>query len=341
MVGESLTPRERLFNALYRKPTDRRAVASMTQIATLSLMEKSGSYWPEANREPDKMAKLAVCAYEEEGFENVRVPFGIHSEAEALGCKTNYFEGRHDKTPLVEPLSDLKRLKTDADPATSRSTRTVIEAVRLLRKDAPPDAPIVVGVNGPSSVTAKIHGMERYLKLLLRTPEEIGHTLDVVSEFIIKYIKELEEVGADVITLIDSSASGEIIGPELYKKVAAPREIRIIKTSRVPVVLHICGNCTSIIPFMVETGITGVSIDHKVDILKAKQLINGRASLIGNINPVDLWLKESKDIREITIKVIEEGMDIVAPGCGLVPQTPLSNIRTMTETVKDYAQGRA
>jgi len=91
---------------------------------------------------------------------------------------------------------------------------------------------------------------------------------------------------------------------------------------------------------MIETGLSGVSIDQKVRIVRAKELINGRASLIGNISPTDLWLKDPVVIKKITLQVIEEGIDVVAPGCGLVPQTPLSSVQVMPETVKGYAPER-
>lgn len=332
-----MTPKDRFLGMLCRKKIDRRPVVSVTQTGIIDLMVMSGSYWPEANRDPQKMARLSYYAYEVAGFENVRVPFGIHSEAEALGCKANYFEGRHDRTPLIEPLSDLKGLRADTDPASSKSTRTVIDAVGELKKMVPPEVPIVVGVQGPSSLTAKIHGMERFFKSLAQAPEDLGKTYDVASDFIIKFVNELEDAGADAITFIDSSATGEIIGPALYRRHALPRITKVIKACRVPTVLHMCGDCTSILPFMIETGLSGVSIDQKVNILRAKELINGRASLIGNISPVDLWLKEPELIRKITLQVIEDGIDIVAPGCGLVPQTPLSSVQVMTETVKGYA----
>jgi len=189
-----LTPKERFLGALYRKKIDRRPVVSVTQTGIIDLMERSGSYWPEANRDPEKMARLSACAYEVAGFENVRVPFGIHSEAEALGCKANYFEGRHDRTPLIEPLSDFKRV--DADPASSKSTRTVIDAVSALKKMVPPEVPIVVGVQGPSSLTAKIHGMERFFKSLAQAPEDVGKTYDVASDFM-RISKNLPKMGSN------------------------------------------------------------------------------------------------------------------------------------------------
>jgi len=335
LCGESVTPKERFLGALRRKKMDRIPVVSVTQTGIIDLMEMSGSCWPEANRDPERMARLSAYAYEVAGFENVRVPFGIHSEAEALGCKADYFEGRHDRTPLVEPLSDL-RLRADADPASSKSTRTVIDAVRLLKKMVPLGVPIVAGVQGPSSLTAKIHGMERFFKSLAHAPGDVGKTYDVASDFIIKFVKELEDAGADVIIFIDSSATGELIGPALYRRYAFPRITEVIKACRVPTVLHMCGNCTSILPFMVETGVRGISIDQRVSILRARELMDGKASLIGNINPVDLWLKEPELIRKITLQVMEDGIDVVAPGCGLVPHTPLSHIQTMIETVKKY-----
>lgn len=327
----------RLLNAVTLKQVDRKPVACVTQTGTIEFMKASNSYWPYAHRDPDKMAKLAIAAHSIGGFENVRIPFGIHAEAEALGCKVNYYEGTYDRTPVTEPPLDNNALVRDADPSRSKTTKTVVDAVKILNKNYP-DIPVVVGVLAPFSITGHIHTVAKLMKQLIKAPDEVMKTLDFTSDFVVAYIKELEMVGADLITLIEPIATGENIGPVLFEKFVLPYIKKVVESAKVPTMLHICGDSTCIIPLMVRTGTKGISIDHKVSVQKAKELTMCKASVVGNINPVDILMKKPNDLVSETIQVIKGGTDVVAPGCGLAPRTPTNNIRIVTQTVKTYSQ---
>uniref|UniRef100_A0A7C3J1N5 MtaA/CmuA family methyltransferase n=1 Tax=Candidatus Methanomethylicus mesodigestus TaxID=1867258 RepID=A0A7C3J1N5_9CREN len=324
----------RLLNAINLKEVDRKPVVSVTQTGTCELMKLSNSWWPDAHNDPLKMASLAMAAYFVGGFENVRIPFGLHNEAAALGCKVNYYEGSCDRTPVVEALENKNMLK-NADPSSSITTRVIIDAAHRIKERAP-DVPLVVGVLAPFSITGHIYGVAKLMKMLIKAPNEIYMTMDLASDFLIKYINEIEKVGADVITLVEPTATGENIGPVLFEKYALPYIEKIVKKCKLPCVLHICGNSTCILSLMVRSGVKGISIDHKVDIKTAKNIIAGKTSLIGNVNPVDILIKKPKDIADITLRVIEQGIDLVAPGCGLAPRTPTVNIQALTKTVKNH-----
>lgn len=328
--------KDRLLDAIYLKPVDRTPVASFTQTGTIELMKLSCSFWPDAHREPEKMATLALAAHDQGGFESVRIPFGIHTEAEALGCRVNYYEGTHDRTPVVETPVNESIIDWGADPKKSPSTKTVIDSVRILRQKAP-SVPIVVGVLAPFSVTGHIRSVAKLMRELIKSPDDVKRTLELSCEFLLKYIESLDAAGADIITLVEPTATGENLGPILFEKFAFPSLELLTKACKKPVVLHICGNSTNILQIMMKTGVKGISIDHKVDMAKAKQLVGNTGCVIGNINPVELMMKKEEDIRKEALKVLAEHVNVVAPGCGLAPRTPTNNLRTLTTTVKGYA----
>jgi [methyl-Co(III) methanol-specific corrinoid protein]:coenzyme M methyltransferase len=41
-------------------------------------------------------------------------------------------------------------------------------------------------------------------------------------------------------------------------------------------------------------------------------------------------------IKEECKKALTEGVDVLAPGCGIAPMTPLSNIKAMVEARNEY-----
>ena len=55
----AMTSRERVLAALRREPVDRTPLVNPTSIATVELMDLADARFPEANREPELMARLA------------------------------------------------------------------------------------------------------------------------------------------------------------------------------------------------------------------------------------------------------------------------------------------
>jgi MtaA/CmuA family methyltransferase len=330
-----LDPKDRLKNALLLRKVDRKPIVPFTQTGTLELMAACGSYWPIAHRDPNLMARLSMAAFDIGGFEGVRVPFGLYAESGALGCPIDYVEAGN-KPPIVRQISSLDTLKRDADPLSSETTRVVIQAVKVLQALNRPEVPIIVGVQGPFSMVGNLIGMSPMLLLSIKNPEKLDELLEVTSGFVSAYITVLVEAGADVISLCDAMASGEFLGPARFERSAFPFLKRVIQPCRVPLVLHMCHNCTPLVPLLVKTGAKSIGVDQKVDIRKVKESAREAVSIVGNINPVDIMMKRPEELGNIAREVIEAGVDVVAPGCGLLAQTPTVNILALTRTVKEY-----
>ena len=81
---ESMTSRQRVLAALRRDPVDRTPVCNPTSVATVELMDLVDAHFPQANRDPHKMARLAATSYTELGFDTVMPVFSIIQESSAL-----------------------------------------------------------------------------------------------------------------------------------------------------------------------------------------------------------------------------------------------------------------
>ena len=66
-----MTSRERVLAALARQPVDRTPVCNPTSVATVELMDLVGAHFPDANRDAEKMARLAATSYTELGFDTI------------------------------------------------------------------------------------------------------------------------------------------------------------------------------------------------------------------------------------------------------------------------------
>jgi len=329
-----LTQRERLLNTLYRKEVDRVPVASMTQTGTLDLMKASGASWPDAHRDAALMAKLAVAAHDVAGLESVRIPFGLIAEAQALGCEIDFHEKDINFTPSVRAgLKSFSRVKIPGPKVGLMGE--MLKAVKLARTMAGEDVPIVAGVTGPFTIAGHMRGLSEMMMDLVNDPKLIHGIEESSSRVATDFCRSLAEEGADVITLIEPT--GAIIGEDFFNEFCRPYLKKVISNVKVPVVLHICGYTLPLFDSMIDTGAKGLSIDQTVSIAQAKEVVKGRAALIGNVNPVAILLQsDPSGVEADCRRILGEGTDVLAPGCGLAPNTPLDNIKAMVRAGLGY-----
>ena len=96
---ETMTPRQRVLNALAGRPVDRTPVANPTNVATVELMDLVDAPFPDACRDPELAARLAATGHTELGFDSVMPYFTIIQESSALGCDMQWEE--KDNWPTV------------------------------------------------------------------------------------------------------------------------------------------------------------------------------------------------------------------------------------------------
>jgi [methyl-Co(III) methanol-specific corrinoid protein]:coenzyme M methyltransferase len=89
---------------------------------------------------------------------------------------------------------------------------------------------------------------------------------------------------------------------------------------------------------MADCGFEGLSVEEKIgSAKKAKEILGGRARLVGNISsPFTLLPGPVDKIKAEAKQAIADGVDVLAPGCGIAPMTPVSHIKAMVEARNEY-----
>jgi len=331
-----LTPKERYLRILEGKEVDRISCSCPLQTGTVELMKETNSYWPQAHKDASKMADLSYGAWEHAGLESVRVPFCLTVEAEALGCTIDLDNPSSQPSVQKHVLDDKSNLEKLEVPDPQKDFRMPIvgEAISILKERVGDDLPVIAGIVSPFTLAGHLRGVESLLMDTFDDPEFVENVIEFTKNVAVEYARFLEEKGADSICLIDPSATVELIGPELFASLAGPKNKELISKLRTPTVLHICGDTTEILEDMEATGAKGVSVDPLVDRSVAKKKLKD-AVLVGNINPVDTLLFGTKgDVVGEAMECINDGVGILAPGCGISPKTPTSNIKAYTDYVK-------
>jgi [methyl-Co(III) methanol-specific corrinoid protein]:coenzyme M methyltransferase len=333
------TLKTRLLAALEGKPVDKVPVCSVTQTGIVELMDVVGAPWPEAHTNPELMAKLAIANHELSGLEAVRIPYCLTVLVEAMGCGINM--GTKNRQPSVtdHPYpKDLEGAAVPTDLLQRGRIPVVLEAIKIIREKVGPDVPIIGGMEGPITVASDLVSVKSFMKWSLKKTDLFEQALDLATEAAIIYANALVEAGADVISVADPVASPDLMSPDSFKKFLKARLQKFSSSVNSVTVLHICGNVNPILSDMADCDFEGLSVEEKIGSpKKAKGVIGDRARFVGNISsPFTLLPGPVDKIKAEAKQALAEGVDVLAPGCGIAPMTPLENIKAMVAARDEY-----
>jgi [methyl-Co(III) methanol/glycine betaine-specific corrinoid protein]:coenzyme M methyltransferase len=303
-------------------------------------MQASGTQWPEAHFNSEKMATLAIAGHEVAGLEGIRYPFDGTAIAQTLGCTMG--EGTFDTQPSINDFpfktaDDVKDLTVPENFLESERIKTILDATEIIKKRADEDIPIIAGHLGPAAITLSLVGVRNYLMWFISNPDTIKELIKFGTDICIEYSNALLERGADVVCIPDSEAGPELIPPEFFETMIFPEYKRLNREIKGKTIAHMCGDSADILEKVATSGFDGISIEEKVEIQYAKNAIGNNACLIGNVSPVHTLLgMKPEEVKEEAKQCIEDGVDILAPGCGLAPHTSLDNLKAFVAARDEY-----
>ncbi len=340
-----MNEKDRLFGVLNLENVDRVPCVSPLQTGTIDLMKASGAFWPQANDDAELMARLAKAAHTVAGIESVRVPFDVSVDSTAFGAVTGRESIDRQPAILKAPITTPALLESAKipDPRSAGRAPIVLDAIRILSKDPEmAETPIICAIVGPFMLAGQLRGSQELIMEVALNPQFVKSILEKATQFSIRYAEAALDAGADVVAIIDASSSGDVLGPAQFAEFAMPYQKRIIEAicrADGYSILHICGKTSKNMPYMIETKANGISVDQQMDIGWVKQQLKGKAACIGNVSPTStLLFKKPANVDAEVKRVIEAGTDVVAPGCGFAPETPLANMKALVEATHKYGK---
>jgi MtaA/CmuA family methyltransferase len=333
-----MTPRERVLAALKRQPVDRTPTCNPTSVATVELMDLVDAYFPQANRDPEMMARLAATGYTELGFDTIMPVFTIIQESSALGCKIQWEQ--KDNWPTVkmkEPIwGTVDDIRIPSNFLTHPDTKCVLDAIKILKKEYGDEVAIVGKTMGPWSLAYHCFGVEDFLLMSLDDPDQTRQILDKLKELTVDFGVAQLEAGADAITLPDH-ATGDLVSGDYYERYLRDLHIEFAERIPIPIILHICGRTVDRMEYIAQTGMAAFHYDSKNDPNESIHIMKERISLVGNINnPETLFSKQPDVVKQEVIKNLEAGVHLVGPECAIPLQTSIENLKAIPDAVKEW-----
>ncbi len=288
------------------------------------------------------MAGLARAAYDSGCFENYGVPFCMTVEAEALGSRVDLGSATCEPRVCEYAMRSAgERSALRAMDLSCGRPRVVLDALRILRDEGDPDVPLIGNLVGPVSVAGSLMEPSALYRAMRREPQEAHGLLAFVTDQLVAFGRAQVDAGADVVTIADPSASGEILGPRLFEEYAL-RYLNVLVDGLhergARVIVHICGQMRAVWAQLAQLRADALSFDALVPMSRARENLPGRV-LMGNVSTYAIENSTPDHVRRAALHCACDGADIVAPACGLGMTSPLANVRAMRAGVLSGARG--
>jgi len=334
-MPESATPRQRFLDAVTGRGRGRPAVACPTSIVTVDLQERLETYFPEAHHDPRAMARLALAGHTLCGYDTVFPVFGAGThEAEALGAPVDWGDRIHLPAVTRAIWKEPEEIVIPDDFAERPSVVTVLEAIRLLRREVGDEVAIIGKVYGPWSLAYHTFGLQNFLKDTIRNPAKVHEILRRLKPVSLLFAQLQIEAGADALTWGDH-ITANLIRPEAYPTFLLAIHQELSAQIEVPLILHCCGKTMDRIGYFNESGMACFHFESAND--AGEMRARASMALAGNVNNARTLLEGSRDdVRREAVYALEAGVDIIAPECAIPLDVKLDNVIAIREAVDEY-----
>jgi uroporphyrinogen decarboxylase len=343
---ETLTD-SRLLRACRRQPVD---------AVPVWLMRQAGRYMAEYRALRERYSILEIIKTPELACEVTMQPLDafdldaaiifadILPPLEGMGLELDFVRG---EGPViynpVRTAADVERLRV---PPPEEALAFTLEAIRLARRELDGRGIPLIGFSGAPFTLASyaVEGGSSKNRLhvkgmMMAAPDAWHGLMTKLSEVAGRYLLAQAQAGAQVLQVFDSWV-GEL-SPDDYERHVLPysrRTIEIAQGSGVPVI-HFGTGTAGMLDLLRAAGGDVIGVDWRVRLDAARQRLGDGVALQGNLDPVALFAPWEA-LRERAARVLDQAAGqpgyIFNLGHGILPQTPVDNVRRLVDFVHEY-----
>lgn len=323
-----------------------------TERTPIWIMRQAGRYLAEYRAVREKYDFLTMCKTPELAAEVTLQPidiFGFDASIifsdilvipEAMGMKLQMIES---KGPTFdEPIRNAAQIDSLDISCIQDKLKFVYDAVKIAKERLAGRAPLIGFSGAPWTLAAYMvegkgsKNFEKIKSLIYSGPADAHRLLDKLADAVIIYLNGKIDAGCQAIQIFDTW--GGVLSPWDFAEFSLRyinKIIDSIKKRGVPIIVFAKG-VRDMKP-IAETGCDVIGIDWTFDIGDARKEINSSKALQGNLDPAVLFSNPDK-IRAEARKVLERfgkgGGHIFNLGHGILPSTPVENVRALVEYIK-------
>jgi len=324
------------------------------------LMRQAGRYLPEYRAirskagsfldlcfNPKLAAEVTLQPIRRFGFDAAILFSDILVVPHGLGQSVSFEEGDGPKLDaLNEPLA-LRRLRRELD---QKKLAPIYETIAQVKQELPENITLIGFCGGPWTVaTYMIAGCGTPDQLPARQfayqhPEPFTQLIDILVAASSAYLIRQFEAGVDAVQIFDSWAG--ILPADEFRKWCIEPCAKIIAAvrARVPAAKIIGfprGAGTKLTQYVAAVAVDAVSLDWMVDLGFARDEIQTRRPVQGNLDPLALLAGGEPLDRGIDgiLQALSGGPFIFNLGHGVLPDTPLAHVERLIARVRGAGKG--
>ena len=295
-------------------------------------------------KKPELAADVTITAAEFLNVDAAIIFADLLLPLEVMGLPFHFAAG---EGPVIEkPLrtaEDVKLLRTDR----AAELGYVADAVALVAKHFGKKLPVIGFCGAPFTLASYMvegGGSRHYLevkKLMYNAPEVwdelVGKLVDVLAEYAAYQVRS----GADALQIFDSWVG--CLSVEDYRRYVLVPTTQLIrrlqKETGVPIIYFGTDSAT-LLPSMAETGAEVIGLDWRIPLDEGWHIVGHDHAVQGNLDPVLLFAtwRELKQRAEHILRLADgRPGHIFNLGHGILPHTPVDNVRDLAQFVHQFA----
>jgi uroporphyrinogen decarboxylase len=320
------------------------------------LLRQAGRYLPEYRslRErhsmleligtPELAAQVTLQPIDAFGVDAAIVFSDILPPLVGMGLDLDFVKG--DGPRIGNPISSPREVDLLAAPPAEETMSGTLEAIRIVRAELEPRGVPVIGFAGAPFTLASyaIEGgtskdFAKTKAFMLSEPAAWKRLLTKLATVQADYLLAQTRAGAQAIQVFDSWA-GRALGREDYLRYVAPTNRELfasVARAGVPVINFSLG----VGAYLADAAACGgdvVGLDWQLPLDEAWGTIGFEHPVQGNLDPMSLlapWRMLRSRIDEVLERAGGRPGHVFNLGHGLVPQTPVDNVRRLVEHVRE------
>ena len=343
-------PESRFVRACRRHAVDATPVWFMRQagryMAEYRAVRKQHSLL-EICKEPQLAAEVTITAAEKLGVDAAIIFADLLLPLETMGLGFHFASG---EGPVIEnPLRTAEQVRALRDDRAAE-LGYVCESIRLVAKHFTDSLPVIGFCGAPFTLASYMiegGGSRHYLetkKLMLNSPETWELLMQKLTRVLAEYAVAQARAGADVIQVFDSWVG--CLAPDDYREYVLPHTKRLIgeiQRAGVPVI-YFGTETTAILKDMRNTGAQVIGLDWRLRLDEGWSQLGHDCAVQGNLDPAVLlasWPVVRQHAQRILDYAAGRPGHIFNLGHGVLPETPVENVRALADFVREYSARRA
>jgi uroporphyrinogen decarboxylase len=298
-------------------------------------------------KKPALAAQVTIEAAEILGVDAAIIFADLLLPLEVMGLPFHFSAG---EGPVIEkPVrsgEDIARLRVDYAPELGY----VSEAVSLVARHFKNKVPVIGFCGAPFTLASYMiegGGSRNYVhtkKMMYNAPADWDALMGKLVAVASAYAADQVRAGADAIQIFDSWIG--CLSVEDYRHYVLPHATGMVKQLQktgVPIIYFGTDSAT-LLPTMKETGADVIGLDWRIPLDEGWSRLDHSCAVQGNLDPVLLfadWKELKSRAEEVLRRAAGHAGHIFNLGHGILPETPVENVKNLARFVQEYSSSRA